>query len=243
MTWRRIGQLGLGGILVLCFINLMPMVKAEPLASPNYRFDESTLGSGGFIQSSSDNYRATGATGGLSVGDTSSSNYNVSTGTVTSPDPTLSFAITKADATFGRFSANTPTTATASFSVKNYTSYGYVVQIIGAPPKYGGHTITAMNETGASVTGTEQFGINLVKNTTPVAAGADPDNGEFGHGEAAPNYATPGSFRYVSGETIAYAPKSSGETIYTLTYLVNVAPLTPGGKYTSNQSLVVTGTY
>lgn len=217
--------------------------QAQPLASPSYRFDESTLGSGGFIQSSSDSYKATGATGSLSVGEASSGNYTIDTGTVTSPDPTLSFKITQPNADLGRFSPGAPTTATAAFSVINYTSYGYAIQIVGNPPKYGGHTIKAMSETDGSVTGTEQFGINLVKNTSPVNVGADPDNGEFGFGEVAPNYRIPGNFRYVSGETIALAPKSSGETIYTLTYLVNVAPLTPGGTYKSNQSLVITGTY
>ena len=39
------------------------------------------------------------------------------------------------------------------------------------------------------------------------------------------------------------AGKSSGITNYTITYLLNVAGLTPGGEYRSDQTLVVLGTY
>lgn len=91
--------------------------------------------------------------------------------------------------------------------------------------------------------GTEQFGINLVANTSPASFGANPNNGDFGFGSVAENYNVANQFRYVSGDTIAKAEKSSGETTYTISYLVNVTGLTPGGSYASNQTLVVTGTY
>jgi hypothetical protein len=91
--------------------------------------------------------------------------------------------------------------------------------------------------------GIEQFGINLVANTLPISFGANPDNGQFGFGSVASGYNTPNNFRYVNGETIASASKDSGITNYTISYIVNVAPLTAGGTYTANQALVVTGTY
>ena len=108
-----------------------------------------------------------------------------------------------------------------------------------------------MATTAASQAGVEQFGVNLVANTSPVNFGANPDNGQFGfgvigNGPGSPgyaNYSTPNQFRYVSGDTIASAPKSSGQTTYTLSFIANVAGVTPGGKYLSNQLLIVTGTY
>lgn len=100
-----------------------------------------------------------------------------------------------------------------------------------------------MATNGPSVVGTSQFGINLVANTLPISIGANPDNGSFGFGLASTNYNTPNQYRYISGETIAQAPKSSGVTVYTITYLVNVPALTPGGQYISDQTLIVTGTY
>lgn len=219
------------------------VANAESLQSPHYKFDESSLGAGGLNHASSANFSGNGSVGSLGVGNSASQNFQVEAGPNTTKDPTLSFTIINADADFGNFTASGATTATASFSVSNYTSYGYVVQIIGNPPKNGGHTIPALSTQTESQSGVEQFGINLVANTEPATVGADPDNGDFGHGQVAPNYATPDRYRYVSGDTIAYAEKSSGITIYTITYLVNVDSLTPGGQYTSDQTLVVTGTY
>lgn len=219
------------------------IATAETLQSTNYRFDESTVGAGGLIQSSSNNYRADSVLGDLAVGEAASSNFQIQAGNKTTHDPTLTVIITSPVASFGLFSATAPSTANTTFSVLNYTAYGYVVQLAGETPKYQSHAIDAMSATNTSQPGVEQFGVNLVANTLPTNFGANPNNGQFGFGEVAPNYSTPNNYRYVSGETIALAPKSSGETHYTMSYIINVAGLTPGGTYTTNQSLIVTGTY
>lgn len=241
----RVGVTASLGIALALFIT--PANATETLQSPNYRFDESSVGTGGLMQGSSTNYRVESATGDLSVGSAASGNYQLEAGSRTSPDPTLTFSVDNANANLGKFSATAASTATASFSIINYTSYGYVVQLVGEPPKYGSNEINAMTANAASQPGIEQFGVNLVANTSPASFGANPDNGtppnDFGFGQVATNYDTPNQFRYVSGETIALAPKSSGKTTYTLSYLVNVAALTPSGTYTSDQTLVVTGTY
>ncbi len=234
--------LGVGVLVIL--LALLPLsVYAEQLQSPNYILDESAVGTSDMSQSSSASYTGTNATGSLSVGNASSNSYNISTGTKTTPDPALTFSMDDYSADFGSFSATIPTTTTTSFSVTNYTSYGYVAQIVGNAPSNGTHTITAMSTTGASIAGTEQFGINLVANTSPAAFGANLNNHQFGFGQIAPNYSTTNQFRYVSGETIALAPKSSGKTTYTVSYLINVSSITPGGQYASDQIIIVTGTY
>jgi hypothetical protein len=216
---------------------------ASALQSSSYHFDEIDVGNGGFGQSSSANFKSYNSTGDLAIGSSSSASYQVEAGPKTPHDPTLSFVVNGTGANFGSFTASGPSVTTTTFSVSNYTSYGYVVQIIGSPPANGNHTISAMAATGSSQSGVEQFGINLVANTLPVSVGANPNNGQFGFGTAAANYGTSNKYRFVSGETIASAPKSSGVTTYTLSYLANVSSLTPGGQYTSNQTLVVTGTY
>lgn len=223
-------------------LTLFPTL-ASALQSNNYIIDEPTLGSGGLEQSSSSNFKIINATNDLAVGNASSSNYQIEAGSITSPDPMLSFVVNNGNANFSTFSATTPATAISSFSVSNYTSYGYVVQIFGDPPTNGDHTISPLTENASSQIGMEQFGINLVANTSPVSFGSNPNNGQFGFGSISSNYATANSYRYNEGETIAYAAKSSGVTIYTISYLVNVASITPGGQYTSNQTIVITGTY
>lgn len=243
MKKRFTGWFGLCLFVALCVTWQPNRVVALPTQSTNYKFDESSVGSGDLIQSSSANYKSTNATGDIAVGNASSANYQIDTGTKTTNDPSLSFAITNGGINFSDFSASTATVTTANFTISNYTSYGYVVQVVGNAPSSSGHTLPAMTTTGPSVAGTEQFGINLVANTLPSSVGSNPNNGQFGFGAAATSYATSNQYRYVSGETIASAPKSSGVTTYTISYLINVAGLTPGGKYTSDQTLIVTGTY
>ena len=236
---------------LVCLTLIVPPAHAETLQSNNYKFDEPTVGAGSLTQSSSSSYIVQSAFGDLGVGNSASSNFQVNAGSKTSPDPVLSVAVNNALIDFGTFSANSASTGTATFTVINYTSYGYAVQLTGTPPSHNGRSINAMTTTNISQPGIEQFGINLVANTSPASFGANLDNGQFGFGQigngpSSPNYAdyaTPNEFRYVAGETIASAPKSSGKTTYTISFLANVAGITPGGTYTSYQTLIVTGTY
>ena len=230
-------------VLLCTLILFSTPTLAETLQSNNFKIDESSVGTSGPLNAGSLNYGITDATGDLGVGNSASSSFQIEAGSKTSPDPVLAFAVTSSTANFGSFSTSSASVATATFSVLNYTSYGYVAQIVGYPPTNGSHTIPGMSVSGPSQPGTEQFGINLVANTLPVSLGANPDNGLFGFGSIKTDYATPNTYRYVSGETIAEAPKSSGITNYTISYIVNVGGLTPGGIYTSDQTLIVTGTY
>lgn len=242
MLFRRTRQF-IATLSVFALVVLFIDSNVSALQSSNYRLDETAIGNNTLLNSTSTNFRVDSAVGDLSVGNSASNNFQVEAGTQTSNDPVLAFAVLDSDATFGDFSATAPTTTTTTFSVRNYTSYGYVVQITGTPPTNGSYVIEPLTTGGTSTPGVEQFGINLVANTLPVSVGSNPNNGNFGFGEAALNYDVPNQYRYDNGDIIARAPKSSGETIYTISYLVNVAALTPGGRYESNQTIIVTGTY
>jgi hypothetical protein len=243
MFKRGVVRMGQVCFVFLCLFSLARVAAAESLQSSSYRFEESTLGGGGLNRSSSSSYQGSSSVGDVGNGAAASANYQVQQGSQTTNDPALSFSIGSSSANFGVFSPATAATTTSSFSISNYTSYGYVVQILGTPPTNGAHTLTPITTNDTSHVGTEQFGINLVANTLPVSVGANPDHGQFGFGTASSNYGTSNNYRYVSGETIASSPKSSGVTTYTISYLANVGSLTPGGTYTSNQTLVVTGTF
>lgn len=239
---RRVGRVVVASISIALAFFTVPVFATDILQSPSYRFDESSLGTDGLMQGSSTNYTVKSSTGDVAVGPTSSANFQSQASSNTSPDPTLSFSITNGNVDLGNFTVSAPATTTATFSVSNYTSYGYVVQIVGTPPTNGNRVIAPLATLAASQTGTDQFGINLVANTAP-SVGSNPDNGQFGYGAANTNYNTPNQYRFVSGDTIASAPKSSGQTNYTISYIVNVGALTPGGRYISEQTLIVTGTY
>lgn len=239
-------QLAISVAILALFTIGSATTSAQEPQSTNYRFDETSIGTGGFNESSSANFNARVGIGDLVVGRSESSSYNIEQGSRTDADPFLKVTVTDASAEFGYFSPSTPATATATFEVVNYTSYGYAVQIIGDPPTFNGNSIAPLTSNAVSAPGSEQFGLNLVANTSP-SVGTNPDNGtapnDFGYGQAATNYNTANSFRYVEGETVALAPKSSGKTIYTISYLVNVGSRTAAGQYTAQQSVVVTGTY
>jgi len=243
MPKRLTKWVGLCFVFVFCLMSGFSVVYADSLQSQNFILNEPVIGVGDINQSTSANFQAVNSTGDIAIGNSSSSSYQVNAGSKTSPDPVLSFSIISSSGDFGSFSPTTSATATTSFSVSNYTSYGYVAQIFGSAPTFGGHTISAMPTQDSPQTGHEQFGINLVTNTSPVTVGANINNGQFGFGTIDANYGTPNKYRYANGDPIASAPKSSGLTIYTISYLVNVSSITPSGKYTGNQTIIVTGTY
>ncbi len=232
-----------GLILIASIYYFTPVALADPSQSTNYQLKESVIGGSGLDFSQSTNFQSAQASGVLGFGNSVGTNFQVNNGVITTGDPALAFAILTSTVSFGTFSPGAAVVATASFQVSNYTSFGYVVQILGNPPTHGTHTITAMSSTGPSQAGVEQFGINLVANTSPVSVGANPDHGQFGFGSASSNYGTSNNYRYVAGETIASAPKSSGVTVYTISYLINVSSLTPAGEYSGDQTIVCTGTY
>jgi hypothetical protein len=241
-------------LIVISLTVLVSLVISDAVglaqgASSNYRIDESFVGPGGLLESNSSNYRT--APGGQSlgnpggVGDSRSTNFRAQAGATTTNDPSLTCSVGTSSLSFGSLSPAATATATATFSVLNYTSYGYIVQIVGAPPTNGSHTLEDLNANAASAIGTEQFGLNLVDNTTPNI-GANPaqiPDSSFSFGAAATNYNTADSFRYNNGETIAQAGESSGQTNYTISYIINASTTTPSGTYSGSQTLVCIGTY
>ncbi|HEY2003901.1 MAG TPA: hypothetical protein VGH44_02190 [Candidatus Saccharimonadia bacterium] len=278
--WRR--QLVIGACLVLATAGGAFSASDPTMTSSNYSATETEVGGNGCSQVSgvytcgaSSNYSLNPATddggsslGEATVGNSASSNYQSNAGFDTTAQPGLMLSINTASINFGVLSTAVATTKTASFSVSDYTSSGYVVQAIGSTPSYSGHNLTAIttatcgNAWGCgSAVGTEQFGINLVADRSPVdpvPGSADPacqatgfcygvaGDGITGtYGSTRP-YTVGGlsaAYRYVSGETVASGPKSSGETDYTVTFLANISTLTPSGGYSGSMTLVATGTY
>lgn len=232
-------------LLSVAVLVLWPLsAYAESLVSPNFRVDESFVGGSGDVQSSSPNFKSDSAAGEIGVGNSSSPNLQTQPGYVTTSDPALTLSVSGTTINFGALSTSATATGTSTFSVINYTSYGYVVQVVGTPPKTGNYALAGMSG-GLSQTGIEQFGINLVHNTSPINFGADPAAGTTAphYGVAASGYNSADHYRYTNGDTIASAPKSSGQTNFTIAYIANASTTTAGGSYSGSLTLVCTGTY
>jgi len=226
-------------------------VSGVQACSSSYAVTHTFFGSGGSLDSTcSTSYCAKQALGETGVGLTSSPNYQAQAGFNVNRNPYLQFIVNGTNINLGVLSTTSTATATATFSVKAYLASGYSVITASPPPQNGAYTMKAPTTPTASTPGTEQFGMNLVSNTTtcgaPVNFGANPvqvPSSAYSYGVASSGYNSCGLFQYINGSTIASSPKSSGETDYTISYIENISNVTPGGTYTMNDVLVATATY
>lgn len=243
--------------LALC-LSFTGHVFADSSASTNYRVDQTFFGSGGNLDASSANYRAKQTLGEVGAGNTSSPMYQAYAGFNTTDEPFLEFFVTTNTVNLGYLDTASASTTTGEFYVRAWQAEGYVVRTESDPPKntQGAYNLAPMTAGGASSPGTEQFGINLVKNvdficnTAPHDPACDlgedpvqvPDN-TFSFGEVATGYDTSNNFRYNKGDIVARSQRSTSKTIYKVSYLFNISPATPAGEYKFDHNLVATATY
>ncbi len=230
---------------------LVPNLVTAQYNSTNYSVNETLFGTGGDLDSSSASYKAQTSTGALGVGRVSSTSYTAYSGFLTPNEPFLEMGIDTADVTLGYLDVASTNTGTAQFHVRTYLDSGYTIQTISSPPTLTSgvatHTLAGMASQGVSVPGTEQFGINLVANTSPAAFGANPSpypDSSFAAGEAAIGYNTTNQYKYVPGDIIAQTGASGwGLTTFTISYIANMKLDTPAGYYSMVHDLVVVATY
>ncbi len=246
---KRLWSFGLIPLLMIVFGG----IALAQYSSSNYKANEVFFGAGGDTNQSSANYQASASVGALGVGKVNSAGYQAFSGFLTPNEPFLELGIDSPVVDLGLLDTSSTNTATAAFHVRAYIDTGYTVQTMSQPPSYTSgaqsHTLAAKATLGAPTTGTEEFGINLVHNTAPVAFGSNPSpqpNGTFATGVAASGYSTSNQFKYGVGDTIAGTPTGSsgwGATDYTISYIADEGVLTPAGDYTMIHDLVVVATY
>jgi hypothetical protein len=231
-----------------------PTTTAQSSNSSNYRVDQTFFGTGGTDQNAcSGSYCAKQTAGELGVGNTCANNYCALAGFNTDDEPFIEFVVTGNNIDLGYLDTNEVKTAEGTFSVRAWKAGGYVVRTEAEPPTNTGpqqQQLAPMTTPGASTPGTEQFGINLVRNddfpTVGQDLGEDPDqipDGTFSFGEVDNAYDDPSIFKYTKGDRVAYSDFSTSVTAYTISYIFNITETTPSGQYNFNHVLVATGTY
>ena len=241
-------------LLVCCLIAGSHLVYAQ-YSSPNYSVNEYLFGAGG-EQLTSPNYQSQASLGAAGVGDFASANYRSNAGFLTQNTIFLEESVNATNLDLGELSTTSTGYGSATFTVRTYLSQAYSVLTMSQPlTQEEGYQLNPLSSPTASSAGSEQFGINLVKNANFCGGGcdlgADPANqpsNSFADGQAAPGYNTAGLFKYVVGDVIASAPKTTGnqaigQTQYTISYIANQAPLTRAGTYTMNHDIVVVATF
>lgn len=232
--------------LLICLAIPTSVFAGGLSSSSNYEIGEAFFGSGGQLNACSSSYCAKTSAGELTVGPTSSANYQAHAGFNTDRTPYIQVDVTNTNTYLGSLDPLNTKTTTATFSVEAYLSHGYIVENASGPPTNESYTMQTLTTPTASQIGQEQFGINLVANTAPTAFGADPQevpDSTFAFGAAAPGYDTPNKYQYNQGDEIAYSDSDSSFTLYTISYVFNISNVTPGGFYTFYHVLVATGTY
>lgn len=248
--WRKKIQTYLTFVAVLV-AGLQAPVLAQT-SSSNYKVDEYQFGTGGNVDLNSASYKGHAGVGSLGVGRSSSTNYDAEAGFITPSEPFLEVFVNNTNVDLGNLTTTSTGTGQGVFWVRTYLSSTYVVQTMSQPPtSEGGKVLTAKATQGASSQGTEEFGINLMANTTPAAIGADPLNvpdGTYADGQAATGYNTANQYKYGVGDIIARSQATAGNqavgrTDYTISYIANISAITPAGTYVMQHDIVVTGTY
>ncbi len=239
--WGYVGRVLLGASIIGVGVGVHTVV-AQTSLSPNYQMTEAEFGSGTSLESCSGQYCARTTIG--EVGNSSSATAP-EFGNVEYSEPTMEMIIVPGESNLGVLTTEHTATKTTVVKIRNFESGGYILQILGDPPQFDGHTLATSATPVASEPGTELFGMNVVANTTP-SVGKDPvqvpaDVGIFG--QAALGYATANMFKYVSGDVFAQSTEDSGGTDYTITMIVNISSVTPSGHYSGDFSAVLIPAY
>jgi hypothetical protein len=232
------------------FVLSSNIASAQIPSSSNYSVPESGFSSGSEIDANSANFSARTSIGDLGIGQSESGSYIGFAGFISPDEEYVELTIPVTVIDMGVINPGVPGTGTATITARAYLNDRYVIiSPRNSPSLPTGETIDPITSASPFNSAIEQFGINLVANTSPVVQGADPsrqplDNGTFAFGEAAPGYNTPNNYQYNAGDIIARSvTRGYGETDYTISYLLNVTPITPAGTYTMEQDLVITATF
>lgn len=211
-------------------------------SSQNYEAVETEFGAGSALETCSGQYCARATIGDISGGESSSKNHTAEFSQVTADsEPFIEVIIEPGQSNLGVLELTKTATKETIVKIRSHLSDGYTLQVVGEPPTYGDHALNTSSTLMASTPGTEQFGINLVKNTVP-GIGADlvqTPSEQTSFGEVAEGYSVPNMFKYVNGDVVALSRSQSGQTDYTISMIVNVAGSTPAGHYAADFSVLV----
>ncbi len=217
-------------------------VMANTSSSPNFEISETEFGAGATLDSCSGQYCARASIGNPASGRSEAGESTADFGPIAADsEPMLEVIVESGDSYLGVLETDRTAYKETKVKIRSYLSNGYHLQVIGAPPVYGAHTLHTPATPTLSTPGTEQFGINLATNTIP-GVGSDPvqvPSGDMSFGEVLAGYSQPNMFQYSSGDTIASSQRESGRTDYTISMIINVAGSTPAGHYTSDFSVLV----
>ena len=248
-------------ILAVAVFLIQPVTVFAQSSSTNYKIEETFFGTGGDVDSSSTNYRSQQSAGSLGVGNTSSTNYDAVGGNITPNAPFLEMSIQGPNLDLGTLNPATTSyissqggACSCTFYVRTYLSSQYSVITASNPPTNESGAVFSGKATQGAPSGStsvEEFGINLVANTSPATFGSNPSNdpdNTFADGQAATGYQTTNQYKYVAGDIIARSQATAGNqavgrTNYTISYIMKPSNISRAGTYIMRHDLIAVPIY
>lgn len=229
--------------LLTVFVFAVQVVSSALMSSSSYQITSDVIGVSGSESTTSTTYQIRDTIGETiaTAATSSSSNYGLKSGfRQVQSVQTLTFSVSTSTLAFGDLSASSVTTATHTMSIVTNAFNGFSITVSGNTLTKGTDTITAIGATEASSSaGSEQFGINLVANTSPSVGSAP--SGTSPIGSAANHYNTANRFAFQSGNTVATSTGPVNSTTLTVSYIANISSSTEGGEYSTTLTYTAAG--
>lgn len=131
-------------------------------------------------------------------------------------------------------------TGTSQLLAATNADFGLSIAMYGSTMTSGNNIINALDNPTVSAPGNQQFGINLVDNSSPNI-GQNPDG--IGIINPTSRYGQVNKFAFISGDTIATSPDATDIRKLTASYIVNVPPSQPPGVYTATITYICTAAF
>jgi len=141
----------------------------------------------------------------------------------------------------GELSSISTLSARSQMAVGTNATGGFAITANGGSMSAGTSVIDGALAPTESKPGTNQFGINLVSNNSPIV-GEDPE-GEWANAIASMDYSTPNKYKFVSGDVVAYSPNVSLMKKFTVSYIVNSNKDLAPGVYSTTINYIASGRF
>lgn len=141
----------------------------------------------------------------------------------------------------GELSPTSTLTAQSQMAVGTNASGGFAITANGTPMAAGTSVIDSPTIPTESRPGTNQFGINLVANNSPLV-GSDPE-GAWLNAVPMADYGMPNRYKYVPGDVVAFSPNVSLMKKFTVSYIVNSNKDLRPGVYSTTITFIASGRF
>ena len=236
------GFIGILSITTIGGLFGFPLSGLATMSSTNYEMWGDVIGVGGSETSQSALYQLQDTVGEAFAesATSTSASYGIKAGLRELQFLTVSIGASSVD--LGALTTATTGSGSHTLSVATSAFNGVTVVVSGSTLTSGSDTIDAIGGTAAaSAAGSEQFGINVVDNTSPnIGATRSPSGSNLAPAGA---YATADQFAFSSGDTIASSSDPIPDTVLTVSYVANISSSTVSGTYTTTITYSVAPNY